>query len=468
MAHVLAVGVSKYQRSSNFDDLRQCIIEAQDVERCFKNVHQLAGHPAHVDHLLNPARGTLIGAVRTLATETPSSDRLVFYYSGHGHRLGDELYLVPSDAYCDDEADALVPFSMVLQLISASQARHKLVFLDACWTGPILSSKKLHVAKYSEKFLSDMIARSQGSVTLASSRSDQASWAKSPNPDQSLFTHFLVKALQGDQEALDDGILTVASLYDYVYAKVARVATSYHRSQEPTIEASNAGVLVLGDFRKVFDPAQFDPTGYPISEFALLESEPLRTKDVLTRITNFKYSIEYIERTVNGALGESFREELGEKAAAVRTATGISAADIVVNEAGVDFPGGSYFLEFSAEDQKSGTLTRTLALEKEWLERPEQIPTLVEAFGMSPEAMRLRLSCPIAPPKLLPGLEANGWQLKVNLPERVKVTRDGITLTVTDDAVHFSGLLPSDLFGKPSEKGRLAVRAIALLPHRVP
>jgi uncharacterized caspase-like protein len=89
---------------------------------------------------------------------------------------------------------------------------------------------------------------SKGVVTLASSLSDQVSWTRSPS-ELSLFTHFLVQGLDGVQEALDDGLLTVQSLFEYVSVMVQRVAKSHHTAQQPSMSVDTSGLFVLADFR---------------------------------------------------------------------------------------------------------------------------------------------------------------------------------------------------------------------------
>jgi uncharacterized caspase-like protein len=129
----------------------------------------------------------------------------------------------------------LLSLEAVNGILSSSQAKVKIVILDACNTGPSLSDLKHPAAQWSEKFLAEYIGKSQGVITLASSLADQASSTKSPNPSLSLFTSFIVNALRGDGEALDDGLLTAASLFDYVSAHVSaglQVAPSALSSQQ--------------------------------------------------------------------------------------------------------------------------------------------------------------------------------------------------------------------------------------------
>jgi hypothetical protein len=253
-AHVLAVGVSEYKPSSNFGKLRQCVHDAMAVAGCFRNKPELHSSADKVHELTSagadrPSRGNIIDQVQALATRASADDRIVFYFSGHGHRIKEQLYLVPEDAWVDDDPDALISLEAVYKRLLASQAKLKIIILDACNTGPNLSELKHPAAQWSEKFLGEYIRKTQGIVTLASSLADQPSSTKSPHPNLSLFTNFIVNALNGETEALDNGLLTIETLFAYVSAYVQRVSNSHHRPQQPAISMSSSGLIVLGNFR---------------------------------------------------------------------------------------------------------------------------------------------------------------------------------------------------------------------------
>jgi uncharacterized caspase-like protein len=63
----------------------------------------------------------------------------LFYYAGHGLQLDGTNYLVPTDAAPESEADAgfqLIDATSVLREMEASQARLKMMILDACRNNP--------------------------------------------------------------------------------------------------------------------------------------------------------------------------------------------------------------------------------------------------------------------------------------------------------------------------------------------
>lgn len=253
--YVLAVGVSDYERDSGYGRLRQCDHDAAQVANAFRTRPELRSSAASVSELTStsaerPSRSKIIRLVRELAGRANEEDRIIFYFSGHGQLLDKQLYLVPNDAWTDNDANLLISLGAVNEYLSKSQAKIKIVILDACNTGPDLAGLKHGAGQWSDKFLAEYIQKSAGVVTLASSLAEQLSSTKSPNPNLSLFTNFVVKALLGEIEAQDNGLLTIQSLFEYVSVHVQRVSTSYHRPQQPAMSVATSGMIVLGDFRE--------------------------------------------------------------------------------------------------------------------------------------------------------------------------------------------------------------------------
>ncbi len=100
------------------------------------------------------------------------------YYSGHGQRFGDEFYLVPEDMLSADDPDTLLPLSRVLKSLNGSEARQRIVLLDACVSGPDTRDLKVPLASTSPKLLAEYIEHTTGVAIIASSAIDQTSWAR--------------------------------------------------------------------------------------------------------------------------------------------------------------------------------------------------------------------------------------------------------------------------------------------------
>ncbi len=479
---VLALGIDDYDKDSGFTTLKTCSNDAIEVRNAFLDVWQLNADKERVWALTSksnppPSKGEIIKAINRLVSVTEPNDRLLFYYSGHGHRIKDEsgtenFYLVPQDAYGEEDPEALIDFERVLGLINKSEAKQCIVLIDACMSGPDVTGKKLLPAKYSRKFLAEYMRNTKGIAVISSSTADQASTTQSPNPKISLFTYYFIRALRGEQDALDESmLLTLNSFYDYISVQVQRRSKSYQKSQFPCIDVKATGVIILGNFaQSVISPESFDLEGYPISTLTFKDWEQLDVSDVLTQINRWSaYSEEYLEGRVNDNLGEHLEEDFGSKVSKLRKNMGFSISEVGVDGDSIRFPGGIYIAEYVADDKKSGKLIISLSLESEWFARPSDISSIVDSLDMVPEEMALELIKPIQPESLIPGLEARGWEIRSQLSRKIVAKASTYTLVAENSQITFKGFSPKELFGNKSdkEKAKIASNALALIFGKV-
>ena len=65
---------------------------------------------------------------------------VLFYFSGHGFRVGDENYLATFGTAMGDLAQQGLALSEVQQLLSATGAKQRIAFIDACRNDPNVKS----------------------------------------------------------------------------------------------------------------------------------------------------------------------------------------------------------------------------------------------------------------------------------------------------------------------------------------
>jgi len=454
-AKLLAIGVSDYDKASGFDNLPQCSNDALALRDVYRDHWQLNPDADYLQTLVSgtkraPSRGAIFSETKRLAEIAEDDDRLVFFFSGHGQRLEDEFFLVPGDAYADDDPTALVRLGDIVKILKSSCAKHVILFLDACLSGSVASGRKLAPAKISKRYLKEYLSSTRGLAVVTASCEDQASYTQSPNPKLSLFSHYLVKALAGEPDALDeDGFLTLDSLHQYVGACVERKAKSYQKCQKPTVDVQSSGTLVIADYsQSIIDPAAFDPGEFPLESLTVEEWEGFRVDEVLTSIRRWSaYSTEYLADRVNAGLAEHLEDRLGQLVADLVNDLKLPISEVAAEDTELVFPGGRLVYTYEADDKKTGRLVGQLVLDTEWITNPGRMQDLLECLGFSPERISVELSKRVDPQSLLAGLKANGWRATSIRSHRIEASNGKVSLAVEPTSLIFEGLTIAEMFG---------------------
>lgn len=458
--HVLCIGISEYQSDTCYPNLKQCDQDAKVLSQTFKEVHQLNADLSKVVCLCSkdakgPSRGRIIGAIKDLANGANEEDRIFLFFSGHGDKLevdGEErLFLVPDDAH-ESEADALIDFDDIKDILNRSAAKIKVIFLDACFSGPDLSKFKSKTKSISRAFLEKHLADTKGVATISSSEGDQPSTTQSPNPELSLFTFFLNKGLRGDPDAIDpQQMITVDSLFDYIHRNVVRTSRDYQSLQTPVKYSASNGFIMLADFAvNVAPPDSIDLFGSSAKLISFVERQYTKLK----KITDYKFQsfsrASFVEGKANPRLIDSWENELGEIAAEISKTMGFPIGDVTPDNGRIEFPDGEYFLKYKADEDNvlsSGSIVQTIELKGAWLERPDRIVALVHAANMTPSEMKISVSKINNIAGFHAGLLSKGWTITKNLGHTVEYSNGSYNLKIDSNSITFGGLAPSDIFG---------------------
>jgi Caspase domain len=456
---LLAIGINDYEASSGFHPLKVCVSDATTVRNRFLDIEQLnADKPRCMactsKSTRQPSRGEILRLLHQLANQADSSNRIIFYFSGHGHRIGERFYLVPQDAFASDEPSALIAFEDVLTILNESEAKQKFVILDACLSGPDTTHLKALPAQLSIKFLKEYLASTTGTAILCSCGIDEESTTLSPNPKLSLFTHYLCESLAGHKDTLDAGRLTLQSLYAYLSVEVRQRAKSYQHKQNPALTNTMQGVMILADFTKsLLESSALDLEQYPVVGLDFVDTEPAEVSDVLTEIKRWTaYSEEYLEKVVNANLGSYFSDRLGRFAAELSNRLGIPVGEISVEDAALQFPGGSYWITYERHDKKSGIFQHTVSFGSEWFDRPERMVELLGCLDMQPKRLTVELQGKRSLESMVAGVLAKGWLLESQkLPKEFSARNGPYRIRCTPSRIHFEGFLPAEILGSEAE-----------------
>lgn len=258
----LVVGVGNYQY---YTDLLDTLTDAQTFYNLLVNPKRCGYLPARV-RLLTGDSATGDNILTSLAwlahNATPEATTLI-YFSGHGGYIDNgSSYLCPHEADWRDLAGTAIAAQTFSDALAAIHTPRLVVILDACYSGGMTALKGIKgnvpppewkgglPRKYYEQ-----LAQGEGRVVMASSRADQESLTL-PEAKLSLFTHYLIKGIEGGAAYQKDGMIYVLDLFAYT----STIIRKERPLQDPILAAQRATNFPIalhqgGFFHKGPEPA---------------------------------------------------------------------------------------------------------------------------------------------------------------------------------------------------------------------
>lgn len=166
-----------------------------------------------------------------------TSDRLLFYFAGHGiarpGENGPEGFLVPCDGR-RDRPDSFLPMTLLYQQLNQLQCRHLLIILDCCFAGAFRwGTTRQFVAKHKQitKAHYDRFIRFPAWEVIVSSSYNQEALDFLDNRGEILidakhspFAQGLFQDLKGEADLTSDGVITAPELYIYLRDYVEKIS----------------------------------------------------------------------------------------------------------------------------------------------------------------------------------------------------------------------------------------------------
>lgn len=222
--YALIVSIASYQ---NIGSLPQTIInDGQDIYNLLIDQKKCGYHPQNVKLLLNSSASQkkIIKELRRLANVAKAEDTIVVYFSGHGGRIanGDQIQncLLPYDANPQDLEKTCINGNKLTKIFRQITSNRLAVFLDSCYAGGTAEPKSNSIgfANFKKGFDENyyaILAEGKGRTIIASSRADEESLVF-PTMNNSLFTHYLLRGLNGEAKHRGDGLIRILDLFDYI------------------------------------------------------------------------------------------------------------------------------------------------------------------------------------------------------------------------------------------------------------
>ena len=139
-SHALLIGASRYRTWSVLPSVSGELDEVEDA---------LAASGFSVERLVDPdSRALKDGVVRFIEDHGyDTKNRLLIYFSGHGHSVGDKGFLLPVDIPMPDERrefrSKALPMTQVLAWAKDMEAKRVLFVFDSCFAGSVFKSKSM-------------------------------------------------------------------------------------------------------------------------------------------------------------------------------------------------------------------------------------------------------------------------------------------------------------------------------------
>jgi len=238
-SHALLIAVSRY--TAGWPSLESVPEEADKVREA------LVKQGFQVTRIDNPTCEQLKAAMEQFIDEYGfrPDNRLLVYFSGHGHtrRDGRKGYIVPADAPnpVDDEiafARKAVEMEQIITWARRMESKHALFVFDSCFSGTVFKAKELPVPRQITYLTANPVRQFIS-----------AGGAGETVPARSVFTPSFIRGIGGEADLDGDGFVTGSELGSYLQRKVL----SYGVGQTPQFGKIRDPDLDEGDI--VFVPA---------------------------------------------------------------------------------------------------------------------------------------------------------------------------------------------------------------------
>jgi hypothetical protein len=245
--YALIIGIANYLKGGRLP--ATVLKDAEDMSVLLMDATQCGYPPDQVKHL-SDAQATannIRAGLRWLAEQTGEDDTATFFFSGHGGRIESgprsENYLIPYDADPTDLPKTAIEGAELTSLLRNIKAGRLLVVFDCCHAGGTGETKGA-LDEVIPKFKSGLderyyerLARGQGRVIVASSRSTEMSWIL-PGMQNSLFTHYLLEALRGKARTYGDGWIGVLDVFNLIAEEVPKRQAQQHPILKAELETN--------------------------------------------------------------------------------------------------------------------------------------------------------------------------------------------------------------------------------------
>ena len=210
----LIIGINEYKNLSN---LEYAVNDAKAVKDILINKFKYKEDNIKILTNEEATHQNIMDNFYNLVKETAINDSVIIFFAGHGSTYPtiqkEKGFLIPYDG-TEIKMNTLISWDVLINQSELIKAKHIFFIMDACYSGLALMR-----GNNSKRFLKDMIRR-QSRQVLTAGKSDQRVKDSGARTNNSIFTGYLLEALNGAAKT-DQGVICASSVMNYVYNKVA-------------------------------------------------------------------------------------------------------------------------------------------------------------------------------------------------------------------------------------------------------
>jgi hypothetical protein len=221
----LLVGVSRYV---NFPGLKYTDDDAYRLYAFFKSPEggAVPDHQIKIFIDESATKSNIIDAMNQITELADENDAVFCFFSGHG--IDGSFLPIDSDGYRNK-----LTYTEIKELLEQCRAKQKVYIADACYSGSFLSPKN-SLTQSIDNFYNHLNETSGGTAFLLSSKKEEYS-LESKGLRQGIFSHYLLKGLNGASDLDGNKIVTVGELFNYVHTEVR----NYSKNNQTPVIAGN-------------------------------------------------------------------------------------------------------------------------------------------------------------------------------------------------------------------------------------
>jgi hypothetical protein len=184
-------------------------------------------------------KDNILNAMQTTFRKAGPNDLVILYFSGHGLRGS----FLPIDY---DGHNNKLYHEEINAVLKSSPAKHKLCIADACHSGSLLTRRDGTVENMLEDYYEKLASSDPSTALIMSCKSEETS-LESNNLRQGVFSHYLIRGMEGEADLNGDGTIGIQELFNFVSSNV-RDYTGMRQS--PIIQGQYDRNMPIGIIRR--------------------------------------------------------------------------------------------------------------------------------------------------------------------------------------------------------------------------